>query len=388
MELSRNLPAGGLYVHVPFCARWCDYCAFYSVIAQPDRLERYVRALIIELEEIERDFQPQTLYFGGGTPTLLDLEQWRRIATALRRRGFDRVNEWTVEGNPRTLDSDKVSLLRELGINRFSLGIQSLDDTLLQRLGRSHSRNDALAACALLRNAGFKNLNIDLMFAIPGQTLAQWETTLRETLALEPEHLSCYEVTYEEDTPLYEQLQAGRFSVDEDLACDMYDLLVDLAEQAGFRRYEISNFARHDLQGLDEFPRWSCQHNINYWRGGPYCGLGPSAASYLHGIRWKNWSDVDRYCACLENHQRPEEEREELSPLGRAGELAAFGLRMTAGWPYALFLQITGYDLRREWAATLEDLIKHELAFDEPDRLRLTARGLRCADWVAQQFLL
>ena len=243
----------------------------------------------------------------------------------------------------------------------------------------------------ILRQAGFDNLNLDLMFAIPGQTLEVWRETLNEAIAMGSEHLSSYEVIYEEDTPLYEQLQAGKVNADEDLACAMYEELVERAASAGFQQYEVANFARnstldHQLSTLN-LPSRCCRHNVNYWRGGSFYGLGPSATSYVRGVRTKSWSNTQRYCEQLEQGQRAVESREELAPLARAGETAAFGLRMVEGWPFEQFRQTTGYDLRREWADDMDQLVQQGWGRILPDRFQLTAQGLRFADAAAQLFL-
>jgi oxygen-independent coproporphyrinogen-3 oxidase len=225
------------------------------------------------------------------------------------------------------------------------------------------------------------------MFAIPDQTLEAWRTTLAEALAFGSEHLSCYEVIYEEDTPLFEQLRAGQCDVDEDLACDMYDALLDLAEQHGFRQYEIANFARRRAGESAEIPVLACRHNINYWRGGSFQGLGPSAASYIGGVRARNAANTTVYCERLERGERPVESAEQLSPLARAGEIAAFGLRMSVGWQFDEFLNVTGFDLRNEWAADMEWLRRQGLGQLSDNRFHLTRRGLRFADLAAQRFL-
>jgi len=251
---------------------------------------------------------------------------------------------------------------------------------------------------AMLRTAGFDNVGLDLMFAIPGQTLDVWRADLDDALALEPEHLSCYEVTYEEDTPLYAQLQANEFSMDEDLACTMYDELLDGAASHGFCQYEIANFARHQrrsrtaipppaLADPDAIPTFACRHNVNYWRGGSFFGLGPSAASYLNGVRTKNWPNTPLYCEQLERGERPIEARDELPPLQRAGEIAAFGLRMVAGWRFDEFQTVTGFDLRQEWRSEMQQLADQEWGILESERFRLTRAGLRFADTVAELFL-
>lgn len=387
-----------LYVHVPFCAQKCSYCAFYSEASSGELINRYVAALIRELELVADDLSPRTIFFGGGTPSLLNLRQWEQLFAAFDRLHLAAPEEWTVECNPATVSADKAQLLRAHGVNRISMGVQSLDEGLLDRLGRVHSREMVFKSFDILRRAGFANLNLDLMFAIPGQTMEIWRTTLQEALALGSEHLSCYEVIYEDDTPLFAQLQAGEVDINEDLACDMYEELVDRAAAAGFQQYEIANFAREariaDLKVTPATapvsignPHLACRHNINYWRGESFYGLGPSATSYVRGARTKNWSNTQLYCEQLERGQRAIESREELSPLARAGETAAFGLRMNAGWPYEEFRRVTGHDLREEWAADMNALAGRGWGRIAPDRFHLTRPGLRFADAVAELFL-
>ena len=395
MPESPAEPITSLYVHVPFCAQKCAYCAFYSEASSGELINRYVAALVRELEFIANDLKPRTVFFGGGTPSLLNLRQWEAILRAMDRLGLLGAAEWTVECNPATVSLDKARLLRSYGVNRISMGVQSLDEALLERLGRVHTREMAFRSFDTLRRAGFENLNLDLMFAIPGQTLEVWRDTLTEATALGSEHLSSYEVIYEEDTALYAQLRTGEFDVNEDLACAMYEQLVDSASNAGLRQYEVANFAREQRQGSSSpeaplasyVPAFACQHNVNYWRGGSFYGLGPSATSYVRGVRTKNWSNTQLYCDQIELGRRAVESREELSPLGRAGETAAFGLRMVAGWPLEDFRRVTGYDLRGEWSKEIEELRLQGWAQLESSRFHLTAGGLRFADSAAELFL-
>lgn len=380
-------PITSLYVHVPFCAHKCEYCAFYSHAPGGDVIDRYVAALIREMEWIASDARPRTVFFGGGTPSILNLRQWQQVFEAMERLGLLGAAEWTVECNPATVSLDKARLLRRFGVNRISMGVQSLHAPLLERLGRIHSREMVFTSFDILRDAGFDNINIDLMFAIPGQTMAIWRETLREAIALGSEHLSCYEVIYEHDTPLFAQLQAGQFDVDEDLACDLFDELVEFTASQGYHHYEIANFARHLGSGAFEIPDRACRHNVHYWRGGSFHGLGPSATGYVRGVRAKNWSNTALYCERLESGARAFESREVLSPLARAGEIAAFGLRMNAGWPFEEFRSVTGFDLREGWADEMEELTRHELGFRDHERFQLTGRGLRLADSVGSQFL-
>jgi oxygen-independent coproporphyrinogen III oxidase len=386
MPSGSDIPVSSLYVHVPFCAHKCSYCAFYSEASSGELIERYTRALVRELELVAHDLRPKTVFFGGGTPSILNLRQWTAILQAMERLNLLGAAEWTIESNPATVSLDKARLWRDYGVNRISMGVQSLDDQLLDRLGRIHSRDMVFKSYDILRRAGFDNVNLDLMFAIPGQTLEVWNATLNEVMALGSEHLSCYEVIYEEDTPLFTQLAAGQITPDEELACAMYDALVDGASAAGFIQYEIANFARGPRE-TDDIPRRACRHNVNYWRGGSYYGLGPSAAGYVRGARTKNWSNTQLYCERLERGERAIETIEELAPLKRAGETAAFGLRMTAGWPLADFQTITGFDLRGEWHSEISNLLHRGWGDLTDDRFRLTPTGLRFADSAAEMFL-
>jgi oxygen-independent coproporphyrinogen-3 oxidase len=409
MASSAMTTVESLYIHVPFCAQKCAYCAFYSEPSGGDLINRYVAALIRELELVAHDLQPRTIFFGGGTPSLLNLRQWEQILRALERLNLLGAEEFTVECNPATVSPDKAKRLRDFGVNRISMGVQSLDEPLLERLGRIHTRERVFKSFDILRRAGFDNLNLDLMFAIPGQTMEIWRATLAEALALGSEHLSTYEVIYEDDTPLFAQLQAGEFDVDEDLACAMYEELVERVTGAGFRQYEVANFARDGRRSNGVVENWSngpskaqhsstptlqhsipsfaCRHNVNYWRGGSFYGLGPSSTSYVRGVRTKNWSNTQLYCEQLEKGKRAIESREELPPLKRAGETAAFGLRMNAGWPFAEFRRATHFDLRDEWPAEMNQLVECGWASRDAQQFRLTSQGLRFADSAAELFL-
>jgi oxygen-independent coproporphyrinogen III oxidase len=382
---SKTTRIAGLYIHVPFCAQKCAYCAFYSEPSSDDLVNRYITSLIRELEIVADDLKPKTIFFGGGTPSILNLRQWKTILQAMERLNLPGAEEFTVECNPATISLDKAKLLRDFGVNRVSMGVQSLDEKLLERLGRIHTREMAFKSFDILRRAGFDNLNLDLMFAIPGQTLEIWRGTFAEAVALGSEHLSSYEVIYEDDTRLFQQLQAGKFALDEDLACAMYDEFIRQAVAAGFQQYEVANFARAKTNS--EIPFFACKHNVNYWRGGSFYGLGPSATSYVRGVRMKNWSNTQLYCEQLEKGKRAIESSEELSPLKRAGETAAFGLRMVVGWPFDQFQRVTGFDLRNKWSAEMDQLVERGWGRRDPQRFQLTQQGLRFADAAAEMFL-
>jgi oxygen-independent coproporphyrinogen-3 oxidase len=384
--LEASGPIQSLYVHVPFCAQKCAYCAFYSEPSSGELIHRYAAALVREMAFVADDLKPKTIFFGGGTPSLLNLRQWEQILRAMEKLNLLNTDEFTVECNPATVSADKAKLFRDFGVNRISMGVQSLDEKLLDRLGRVHSREMVFKSFDLLRAAGFTNINLDLIFAIPTQTMEIWRATLNEAMAMQSEHLSSYEVIYEDDTPLYEQLKAGEFSVDENLACDMYEELILSATRNGLHQYEIANFARgQKIPG--PIPEFACKHNVNYWRGGSFYGLGPSATGCIRGVRTKNWSNTQLYCEQLEKGRRAIEFREELPPLKRAGETAAFGLRMNAGWPFEEFRRATSFDLRNEWNAEMNQLTERGWAARDAEKFQLTPQGLRFADAAAELFL-
>jgi oxygen-independent coproporphyrinogen-3 oxidase len=375
-----------LYIHVPFCAQKCAYCAFYSEASSGELVNRYVAALIREMEMVAPGLKPKTIFFGGGTPSLLNLRQWEIILRAMEKLSLLGAEEFTVECNPATVSSDKAKLFRDFGVNRISMGVQSLDEKLLDRLGRIHSREMVFKSFDILRSAGFENINLDLMFAIPTQTMEIWRATLNEVMAMQSEHLSSYEVIYEDDTPLFEQLKAGEFDINENLACEMHEELISSAKSGGFHQYEIANFARGALNGRS-IPLLACKHNVNYWRGGSFYGLGPSATGYARGVRTKNWPNTQLYCEQLEKGRRAIESSEELPPLRRAGETAAFGLRMNAGWAFEEFQRVTNFDLRNEWSLEMNQLAERGWAARDANKFHLTHQGLRFADSAAEFFL-
>ncbi|MGE3312964.1 MAG: radical SAM family heme chaperone HemW [Limisphaerales bacterium] len=397
MREEPHPPAASLYVHVPFCAQKCEYCAFYSTAADGTLVNRYVASLVRELELRGDEIAgpPSTVFFGGGTPSLLNLRQWETVRAAFERQGLLGAPEWTVECNPATVSPDKARFLREMGVNRVSMGVQSLDEALLDRLGRVHSRDMVFRSFDVLRDAGFERINLDLMFGIPGQTMGIWRETLGEAVAMGSEHLSCYEVIYEEDTPLFAQLKAGEFDVDEDLVVAMFDELIDHAGAAGFHQYEVANFARDARvrtaaevpPGQAWIPSEACRHNVTYWRGGDHAALGPSATGFVAGWRRRNVANTTLYCERIEAGLPAADWEEHLGPLARAGEIAAFGLRMNAGWPWDTFVEVTGMDLRTEWGSEMDSLVEKGWGERDAVGFRLTRRGLRFADAAGADFL-
>ena len=376
-----------LYLHIPFCVRKCSYCAFVSQEFSEDGEKVFLEALEKEASHIGKaGLKPKTIFLGGGTPSSLSKGGLERLLTLLAPFRHDGLEEFSIEANPGSLDFDKATLCFHGGINRISLGVQSLDEQILKQLGRSHSAKQALQAFSLLREVGFQNINLDIIFAVPGQTLPAFKKTLAQFIQLKSEHLSCYELTYEEGTPLTRWAQETGFEADEFLSCKKYDALLENLEKAGFEQYEISNFSQ---QGK------ACQHNIAYWRGKEYYGAGPSASSLLKGVRYTHTPSLKLYCQSMkrensfqQNLKWSDWQEDALSPLARAGEIAAIGLRMARGWKFEEFYKITGYRLDKDWADAMSKLCSRGEGEFFEGGFRLTSRGLRFADLAAEEFII
>jgi len=359
-----------LYVHTPFCAKICPYCAFYVQQSGGMAAQReFVAALRAEWRRAREEFPLalETIYFGGGTPSMLSASLFAELAQELPREPIP--SEFTLEVNPATVTPKKAAAWRAAAVNRISLGAQSFDVEMLKLLGRQHAPGDIAETFALLREHGFENINIDLMFALPGQTEAKWDETLQAALACAPQHVSAYALTYEEDTPFFEKRQQGEYRQDEAREIAMFERTRDLLGAAGLVDYEISNFAR---------PGFESQHNLAYWRGADYLGLGPSACSTIGGLRWRNVPDTRAYAERIARGESVRGELETLDPATRTKERIMFGLRMREGVARTEF----GGD-----TVQLKELAAHGLAFEQDGRVHLTARGKLVADSVAGMFV-
>ena len=327
----------------------------------------FVLALRKEWREAREEFPLAlgTIYFGGGTPSLLSAELFGELVAELPR---DRSwSEFTLEVNPATVTAEKAQAWRAAGVNRISLGAQSFNPAMLELLGRQHGPRDVAETCELLRAHGFENINLDLMFALPGQSLAAWEATLTAALACQPDHVSAYALTYEEDTPFFEK--RGLWQLEEELEIAMFERTRAVLGAAGIFAYEISNFAK---------PGRESWHNLGYWRGADYLGLGPSACSTIGGARWRNLPNTPGYIERVNRGVSVREEREVLDDATRAKERIMFGLRMREGVERMMF---AGAD------AELGMLAENGLAFENAGRVFLTPRGQLVADSVAEIFV-
>lgn len=368
-----------LYMHVPFCAKKCSYCAFYSEPSSAEQMRGYVGAVKRELASVAHDLAPRTIFWGGGTPSLLPTTLTAELLAAICDFvPLENLREWTIEVNPESVTDEKARLYREHGVNRISMGVQTLDEKLLDAVGRIHSREKAMSAYERLRKAGFDNINLDLMFGLPGQTLEIWEETLREVIALQPEHISAYCLILEEDTEFWTAFKRGLILPNEEIETAMFQRGIEILADAGYRQYEISNYAKAGRES---------HHNIAYWQGKNYYGLGPSACSTVRGQRWMNVANTDEYVARIGRGDSVRENVEELTPLTLAIERAAFGLRMLEGLDLEEFHRETGFDLEQVWSEEVGELVRNGLVTRRNNRVRLTKRGVLFADTVAEAFV-
>jgi oxygen-independent coproporphyrinogen III oxidase len=369
----------GVYVHVPFCASTCDFCAFYQTAPTAQGIENYMRSIADEAALVDwRGRRVDTVFWGGGTPGLLAPDDIRRLGGIVGARLGGAVKEWTVEMAPASVTAARLEALKEIGVTRISMGAQSFQPALLDGLGRQHTREQIFRAYERIRAADFASVNIDLMFALPGQDEAAWLGDLGEALALAPDHLSTYCLTFEEDTKLWVKLSKGQVKLDVEHEARLYETTWARLEESGYAQYEVSNFAR---------PGHSCIHNLNTWRMHEWAGLGPSAASQHAGVRGGNVADLEKWQELIARGERVTEDRVDLTPALLAEDALIFGVRMNAGVDLAA--------LRRRfpsapWTAVdaeVARLVDADVALTEDGRLRLTTRGRLIADTVGAELM-
>jgi putative oxygen-independent coproporphyrinogen III oxidase len=361
-------PLPGLYIHVPFCQSKCAYCDFYSITSS-DLISAYLKALDQEARLYCDQFPAfDSLYLGGGTPSLLGEADLAELVKILRRRfAFAPDTEFTLEANPDDMTAGKLRLFKELGINRLSLGVQSIDDDELRLLGRRHTAAQTIAALELIRTAGFNNLGLDLIYGLPEQTIPAWLKTLETALSFAPEHLSCYQLTLARDTPLGRRAAAGQVKLpDEETQREFFLLTSQFLTHRGYLHYEVANFA----QGED----YLCRHNRKYWTHVPYLGLGPAAHAFDGRRRWWNLASVEQYCSHLDPGRAPVAGQETLTPEQIRLESLYLGFRTREG------VSLTTIRERPQGDAILAGLTQAGLVQVEQERVVATADGLVVAD--------
>ena len=359
-----------VYVHIPFCHRICPYCSFYKHTPGKTNQEAFIQAILDEATRSANEHQlneVSTLYLGGGTPSMLSPSHLSKLFDGLSKALPLKNTHITLEANPATFRHDKAELFKELGVNRVSLGIQSFEGSVLKTLGREHSPEEAAESVQILQEARLDEINIDLMFSIPGQTIDHWSSTLDSAILLEPDHISAYNLTYEEDTPFFDQL---RHHEDQDINADMFTLADEKLSGAGFLHYETSNYAQHGMES---------RHNLAYWQGDDYLGLGPSAVSTIAGNRWTNLPDTARFMSAISTIGHAKSDQEIITEQAYRTERIALLLRTTRGLP-------DDY-LTCSPAGSVDRLISNELAEIKDGHLRLINNGPMLVDAIAAELL-
>ncbi|MEO7597996.1 MAG: radical SAM family heme chaperone HemW [Opitutus sp.] len=368
----------GVYVHVPFCASTCDFCAFYQTKPTAERVKSFLEGIADEAEQVIWTQPVSTVFWGGGTPGLLPPKALEHLANLIRERCGGTPQEWTVEMAPASVTVDRLAALKDAGVTRISMGVQSFQPALLDGLGRQHTTEQVYRAYERMRAAEFASVNLDLMFALPGQTATEWAGDVREAVALAPDHLSTYCLTFEEDTALWVKLSQGRVKLDPENEAQLYESTWAQLAAAGYGQYEVSNFAR---------PGHACRHNLNTWHMNEWIGLGPSAASQHAGRRGANISDLEKWLDFLKEGERVTEDRVALTPALLAEDALIFGLRMNVGVDVSVWRRRCPDAPWGSVEAVLAQLVDSGLAVRTVDQVRLTDRGRLLADSVGAEIM-
>ena len=376
-----------LYIHIPFCRRKCPYCDFYSLIYDRRLAAAYIKALCKQIGALDNEFS--SIYIGGGTPSVLTITDLKKLLESLALTS-KKGSEFTIEVNPESIDENRLKLFLDRGVNRVSIGVQSFFDRKLKRLGRMHSSKDAKYAIRFAKKKGFKDVGIDLIFGVSGETLSDWMAELKQAVSSGVKHISTYCLTYEKNTPLFLQVKK-KFIIplDDEILAKMYKGAIAYLSKEGFKHYEISNFAK---------PGFESEHNMNYWQGNPYIGLGPSAVSFTEDVlvgtskREKNVSDVVEYIDRVNKGQSPVSFSETLSKKKQAKELAAIKIRTKEGIDFDWFKQRCGLDFAALEEQALKNLISSGFIKYRKRKGRnigayLTNKGFLFADTVSSTFV-
>ena len=364
-------PATALYLHVPFCASSCDFCSFYQEQPKRGEIDRYLAAIERELE-LHPPGRVETAFWGGGTPGLLPADDLRRLGHAMTRAA-GQPNEWSVELAPSSVRADKLAALKEIGVTRVSMGVQSFDDVTLDALGRRHSPKQIMEAWELIEAAGFASRNLDLIFAIPGQDEQRWTEDLRRAIELQPDHLSTYCLTFEEDTAMFVKLSQGKVKIDRELEARLYRQTWEQLEANGYAQYETSNVARAGH---------ACRHNLITWEMGSWIGYGPSAASQWGQRRWTNPANLDQWIKGIEAGTPVLEQVKDLSAADLLCDALVFGLRLNAGVNPAALAARFATPLPARVTHLFEALVEEGLMEAAGSQVRLTGEGRMRADAV------
>lgn len=371
------METSALYVHIPFCKQKCLYCDFPSFCNMDSLMEDYIDALSVELKRIQGN-KISTVFIGGGTPTYLSLEALKKLKKSFNLLNIDKNIEFTVEGNPGTFSSEKLEILKSMGVNRLSIGLQAVQDRLLKELGRIHNFNEFLESYNIARKIGFENINIDLMFGLPNQSFDDWKETLNEVLKLKPQHLSCYSLIVEEGTPFYKRYNEDNLPK-EDLVLKMYEYTKETLKQNGYNHYEISNFAKEGYE---------CKHNIVYWELSNYIGVGSSSHSYYNGKRYKNEENVKKYIEKIHKNENAVVEEHENSLEDDMEEFVFLGLRKMEGISIDEFNRRFGRDIYSIYGKVIKKYEKDNMLVLRNGRLSLSSRGINISNYILSDFII
>ncbi len=369
-----------LYVHIPFCKQKCFYCDFPSFSGKETLIDDYLNSLEKEVDLRVGDTAINTIFIGGGTPTHLNLKELIKLGDIIKKINLKTGGEFTVECNPGTLNEEKLKVLKDMGVNRLSIGLQAVQDRLLKEIGRIHSYGEFKENFMLARKLGFNNINVDLMFALPNQTLEDLDETLKEIINLAPEHISCYSLIVEEETAFYKLFNDGNLNLpDEDLEREMYLRVLDILKQNGYHQYEISNFSK---------PRQECKHNIVYWSLDDYIGVGSGAHSYIDEKRISNYTSINKYIKLMKENGNAIEEVFENSINDDMEEFMFMGLRKIDGINEEEFKERFKRDIHEVYGEVIDLHIKNKLLIEEDKKLRLTCHGIEVSNYVMKDFIL
>ena len=372
----KNKMASSVYIHIPFCATKCYYCAFNTYTFHKEQAKAYLQALRTEIALYASETEPlQTIFIGGGTPSILSADTLTQLFTDIHQHFRVRLDaEITVECNPGTVDTEKLSVMRDNGVNRISFGLQAMQDEILKQLGRIHTVDEFLQSYRLARDAGFENINIDLIFALPEQTMDVWQRTLNEVIALEPDHISAYNLVMEETTPFYESWQAGELHLPpEDTEADMFQYTIETLTTYGYEHYEICNFAK---------PNREARHNLVYWDNQSCIGLGAGAWGYVNGVRYSNIRGIAPYIKQLSHCNRPIADTERLTGHAEKAETLMLALRKREGISLEAYQDRFGEEIEVEFRSIVKKWMDLGLLERTATHLRLTPRGLFLANEV------
>ena len=376
------MKTSGIYIHIPLCAAKCIYCDFYSVADQDDRIDTFVDSLVMEINKCDVDvtnWKFDTIFIGGGTPSLLNAIQLEKIIDALSNRyDLSNIIEFTMEANPGEAPIDKLKDFRSLGVNRLSMGVQSFKSNLLSFLSRIHSAGDAINTFKSARKAGFDNINCDQIYNIPNQSINDWIDDLNQLIQLNPEHISAYSLTVEQNTPLFGLVNSDSVKMpDDEMHLDFNSIAFELLNKNDFSQYEISNYSKLDKE---------CFHNLHYWDNDTYLGFGPSAHSFDEHKRWNNYSSIDKYISQINNNKSPIEIFDRLTEIDKVNEIVGFGLRMAKG-----------IDLSKIPTKLIEELTQPlqlvhskypDMIIHENNAIKLNQKGMQFADAIAVEMMI